>query len=123
MRDAVLTERAKSMRKEQTPAEQTLWLALRARRFADTKFRRQLVVGQYIIDFACRAPTMLAIEIDGDSHGDTASYDARRSAYLETKGYRVVRFTNSDVLTNLDGVLQVIEVALATHSPSPNPLP
>ncbi|HYN45362.1 MAG TPA: endonuclease domain-containing protein, partial [Allosphingosinicella sp.] len=77
-----------------------------------TKFRRQVVVGSYIVDFACRTPRMVVIEVDGDTHASSADYDAARSRFLETKGYRVIRFTNSDIMTNLDGVLQALEQVL-----------
>ncbi|HET9811197.1 MAG TPA: DUF559 domain-containing protein, partial [Sphingomicrobium sp.] len=75
MRDQVLTERARHMRRELTPAERKLWYALRAKRFNGAKFRRQLVVGRYIADFACRIPTMLVIELDGDTHAGREAYD------------------------------------------------
>lgn len=91
----------------QTPPETRLWLALRARRFQGVKFRRQKVIGPYIADFACRDP-MLVIELDGDSHGTREAHDARRTAFLEAQGYRVVRFTNAEVMSNLEGVLEVI---------------
>jgi very-short-patch-repair endonuclease len=121
VRDKVLTERARFMRKEMSEPETRMWLALRAKRFESVKFRRQKVVGNYIVDFAARDP-MLVVEIDGDSHGETAVYDADRTRYLESCGYRVVRFGNSDVMTNLEGVLtelqRVIETApLPTLSP------
>ncbi|NNC72640.1 MAG: endonuclease domain-containing protein [Sphingomonadaceae bacterium] len=99
------------MRKEPTPAEQKLWFALRAKRFEDVKFRRQKVIGPYIADFACRDP-MLAVEIDGDTHGESEEYDMRRTAFLEDKGYRVVRYTNAEVMRNLDGVLEALKMEL-----------
>ena len=107
MRDQTALNRAKSLRLQQTPPETHLWLALRARRFQGVKFRRQKVIGPYIADFACRDP-MLVIELDGDSHGEAQAHDARRTAFLEALGYRVIRFTNADVMGNLEGVLEVI---------------
>ena len=112
MRDPLLIERAKQMRREPTPLEQTLWLALRAKRFKGAKFRRQVVIGRYIVDFACRLPRMLAIELDGDTHGTQGAYDAKRTASLEARGYKVLRFTNHDVASNFEGVLTVILAAL-----------
>ena len=106
---------AKRLRTEQTPLEQKLWHALRAKRFNGIKFRRQVVVGSHIVDFACRSPQMLVIEVDGDTHGDQKGYDQRRTDFLESKGYRVLRFTNADVGSNLEGVLTTIAEAL--HSP------
>lgn len=117
MRNAGLTAHAKAMRRQPTPAEQQLWFALRAKRFESTKFRRQKVIGPYIADFASRDP-MLVIEIDGDSHGQQQQYDAARTRYLENEGYRVIRFTNHDVLTNLTGVLEMIG-GLVTKTPLP----
>lgn len=120
MREARLTAYAKSMRKEQSEPELRLWLALRAQRFEAVKFRRQKVVGPYIVDFAARAP-MLVIELDGDTHAGQDRYDAQRSAYLEAQGYRVIRFNNSDVMGNLEGVLAAIATAL--HAPLPTLAP
>ena len=111
MRDQTALNRAKSLRLAQTPPETHLWLALRAKRFQGVKFRRQKVIGPYIADFACRDP-MLVIELDGDSHGARAAHDARRTEFLETQGYRVIRFTNAEVMGNLEGVLTAIAGAL-----------
>ena len=115
VRDQMLLQRARKMRSEQTPLEQKLWYALRAKRFAGAKFRRQVVVGRYIVDFACRMPAMLVIEVDGDKHALRETYDAKRTAFLEGRGYRVLRFTNHDVRANFEGVLMTIAEAL--HGP------
>ena len=120
MRDAGLTERARAARKAPTPAEQKLWFALRTERFAGVKFRRQKVIGPYIADFASNAPK-LVVEVDGHLHGDTADYDTARTAYLTHAGYRVVRFTNADVMHNLDGVLRILEDVV--HDPLSQPSP
>ncbi len=120
MRDALLTERAKAARKAPTPAEQKLWLALRAERFAGVKFRRQKVIGPYIADFASNVPP-LVIELESHLHGTTVEYDAERTAYLTRAGYRVVRFTNADVMHNLDGVLYILEDVV--HDPLSQPSP
>lgn len=114
MREGRLLEYAKHLRTNQTPLEQRLWHLLRAKRFEGAKFRRQVVIGNYIVDFACRIPRMVVIEVDGDSHGQQHAYDERRTAFLESKGYKVLRFTNSDVGTNLDGVLMTIAEALSS---------
>jgi very-short-patch-repair endonuclease len=100
------------MRREPTPLEQRLWLALRAKRFKEAKFRRQVVIGRYIVEFACRLPSMLVIELDGDTHGLQSGYDAERTALLENRGYHVLRFTNGDVASNFEGVLEAIAAAL-----------
>ena len=117
MRNQTSLAYAKRLRTEQTPVEAKLWAALRGKRFAGLKFRRQTVVGPYIVDFMCRA-AMLAIEIDGDSHGVTVEADAQRTAFIETFGWRVIRFTNADVMGNLEGVLERI-AAFVSDSPSP----
>ena len=119
--DETLKARARSMRSEQTPAEARLWSLLRAHRFSHVKFTRQVVVAPYILDFAARQ-RKIAIEIDGDTHGRALQYDAARTAYLESKGYSVIRFTNAEVMGNIEGVAEVISGALAT-APLPGPLP
>ena len=113
MRERALIERARGMRIAATEPEQRMWLALRAKRFAEVKFRRQKVIGPYIVDFASRDP-MLVIEIDGDTHADCEKRDAVRSAYLTAHGYEVIRFTNMDVMSNLDGVLETLGRHLRT---------
>jgi len=113
MRDPELTARAKTMRKSATEPEQRMWLALRAKRFERVKFRRQKVVGPYIVDFAARDP-MLIVEIDGDTHADQEAYDAARTAFLEREGYRVARYTNAEVMGNFEGVMQSIEQLVQT---------
>jgi very-short-patch-repair endonuclease len=109
------------MRANPTPAEQWMWLALRANRFAGIPFTRQSVVAPYIVDFASKS-LKLIIEIDGDTHGDNEAYDAVRTAFLQSLGYRVLRFSNADVMGNLDGVLVVIGETLRIP-PLPNPPP
>ena len=97
------------MRREGTAAENKLWQRLRNRQFNNTKFVRQEPIGPFIADFVCR-PSMLVIEIDGETHRDPEqqAYDQRRSAYLREQGYRVIRFTNEDVLGDLEPVLEAI---------------
>ncbi len=105
------------MRREQTGPEIRLWLELRAQRFQGVKFRRQKVIGRYIADFSSRAP-MIVVEVDGDTHGSQESYDLARSRYFEEQGYRVIRFTNSDVMMNLQGVLEQLAL-FVQHPPLP----
>ena len=102
----LLTDRAKSLRHHSTDAEGRLWGALRNRRLG-IRFRRQVVIGQYIADF-CAAHPRLIIELDGGQHEDHKSYDAARTRYLEASGYLVLRFWNTDVLGRLDKVLTTI---------------
>jgi very-short-patch-repair endonuclease len=118
--DEVLLKRAKAMRSELTQPERELWTALRAKRFENVKFSRQVVIGPYIVDFVARL-RKLVIELDGDTHAGNERRDARRTAWLEQQGYRVIRFNNSDVMSNVEGVLQAIGDALGT-APLPNPL-
>lgn len=113
MRDPTLLAHARHMRQNPTPPEAHLWYHLRAKRFEATKFRFQTVLGPYIVDFTSRS-AMLAIEVDGDTHATQQDYDTTRTSYLESKGFQVLRFTNSDVMTNLDAVLTTIAQAI-TH--------
>jgi very-short-patch-repair endonuclease len=114
-------ERARSLRKDMTDAERRIWFALRDRRFAGWKFRRQVPFDQYILDFVC-FDAKLVIEVDGGQHDERAAYDARRSAHLEKSGFRVLRFWNNEVLQNLDGVLMMIELNLRADGDAPSPL-
>jgi very-short-patch-repair endonuclease len=104
---------AKRLRKEMTPPEIALWLALR-RNDAGLRFRKQHGADDYVLDFYC-APARLAIEVDGEAHscGDRPMRDAVRDAWLVTQGVRVLRYPAIDVLSNLDGVVrEIIAVAL-----------
>ncbi len=119
MRDGTLIEFAKQMRREMTEPEKKLWFELRAKRFRGIKFRRQNVVGRYIADFYTR-DTMLIIEVDGETHGFQQDYDRVREEFFNGLGYRVIRFSNSDVMRNLEGVLTMIGLScppLPTLSP------
>jgi very-short-patch-repair endonuclease len=113
---------ARTMRKQPTEAERELWWHLRHRLpVSETHFRRQVRIGRYIVDFASHG-AKLAIEIDGSQHAEQAAADAERTRFIEAQGYRVVRFWNNEVLTNIDGVLAAIQSALAT-TPTPDPSP
>jgi very-short-patch-repair endonuclease len=94
-----------------TDAERKLWSRLRSRQVAGVRFNTQYPVGAYICDFAARSKG-LVIELDGGQHASAAPYDARRTRYIEERGYRVLRFWNNDVLNNLDGVVSEIERVL-----------
>ncbi len=91
------------MRRNDTDAEARLWHALRARRLGGWRWRRQAPFGPFILDFLC-VEAGLVVELDGGQHADQLAYDARRTSYLEARGFRVLRFWNSEVLTNCDGV-------------------
>lgn len=95
---------ARELRRSMTPPERLLWSQLRDRRYQDLKFRRQVPIDQYIADFVC-VEKKLVVELDGDSHALTEEYDSERTRVIRSHGYQVVRFTNSDVVTNMDGVL------------------
>ena len=100
---------AKRLRKELTPPEIALWLALR-RNAADLRFRKQHAAGEdYVLDFYC-APARLAIEVDGEAHdrGDRPARDAVRDAWLRRQDVRVIRYSAIDVLSNLEGVVREI---------------
>jgi very-short-patch-repair endonuclease len=111
MRNQTLLERAKQMRREATPPERALWRYLKSDQLGGAKFRRQVVIGNYIADFACRT-VLLVVELDGGTHGAQEEYDAERSRFLESKGYQVLRFSNRDVLQDIEIVLATIAANL-----------
>jgi len=94
-----------------TDAERHLWKGLRSRNIHGYKFRRQHVIGKFVVDFVC-LERMLVLEIDGAQHGEKVQKDETRTAYIEGEGFRVLRFWNSEILENLEGVLEVISKAL-----------
>jgi very-short-patch-repair endonuclease len=106
--------RARALRKDDTEAERRLWEDLRNRRLNGFKFVRQLPIGPYFADFACRA-AKLVVEVDGVTHGsdDEVRYDADRTRFLEAQGWRVLRVWNADVFTArsdvCDGILMLLE--------------
>ena len=116
------------VRHEPTEPEKKLWSALRNRQIADAKIRKQTWLCGYLVDFYCAA-AKLAIEVDGDTHAHQQDYDERRTARLESEGFRVIRFSNDDVMRNLDGVVACVREALdpsPSHSAAPSgpfPLP
>jgi very-short-patch-repair endonuclease len=114
---------ARTMRGAPTEAERKLWWHLRHRlRAPGSHFRRQVQIGRYIADFVSHA-SKLVVEVDGGQHGIQVQADANRTRFFESEGYRVFRFWNNDVLTNTDGVLEVIALALTTATPTLNPSP
>jgi len=102
--------RARELRTDMTAPEKALWSALRAGQLG-VKFQRQVVLAPYIADFAARSER-LVIEVDGDTHVGREAADAARTAALEARGYRVLRFTNVEVCTNLEGVIRRILIEL-----------
>jgi very-short-patch-repair endonuclease len=116
---------AKRLRREMTNAEVKLWVHLRGRDLAGHRFRRQHPVGPYIVDFAC-VNLPLIVEVDGETHGSKPQkeHDARRTRYLEKRGWVVLRVFNVDVYNNLDGVLEALserchELNQELNSPPP----
>ncbi|MGH8611057.1 MAG: endonuclease domain-containing protein, partial [Gammaproteobacteria bacterium] len=112
---------ARALRKNSTDAERCLWSRLRGRRLDGVKFRRQQVLGPYVVDFLCLEPK-LVIEVDGGQHAEQVSNDLRRTEYLKVLGYRVLRFWHHEVLGDPDAVLESIRAALV-EIPSPPPSP
>jgi very-short-patch-repair endonuclease len=100
---------ARGLRRNQTAAERRFWALLEPWRVAGWHFRRQAPIGPFVVDFICKRAKLI-IEIDGDSHYSDAGIagDERRTAFLAGLGYRVVRFSNDDVLENADGVGAVL---------------
>ena len=113
---------ARRLRRDQTDAERTLWFRLRDRRLNGLKFRRQMPLKSYVVDFCCES-ARLVIELDGGQHDIRVDEDARRTSELESFGYVVLRFWNNDVLNNIDGVLETIVATASQEPPHPNPLP
>jgi very-short-patch-repair endonuclease len=104
-----------------TDAEMRLWTSLRGHRLDGLSFRRQTPIGRFIVDFVCH-DCRLILEIDGGQHAES-SKDIKRDRWLASKGYRVLRFWNSDVLKNRDAVLEMIVAAAREATPLPNPPP
>ena len=112
---------AKKLRQQATDAECMLWKHLRAHRMADYKFRRQVVIEPYIVDFMC-LEARLIVEADGGQHLEQAEYDLKRSIFLESLGYKVMRFWNHEILCDIHTVLGQIHGYLI-EAPSPQPSP
>ncbi len=112
---------ARTLRRQQTRAEQLLWSRLRNRQLEGCKFRRQQAIGPYIVDFLSVQPKLI-IEVDGGQHAESALQDAQRTEYLQWLGYQVVRYWNDQVLQDVEAVMESIRAALI-EIPSPPPSP
>jgi len=112
---------ARMLRRHSTDAEHLLWYHLRAHRMAGYKFKRQAIIGSYIVDFVC-FEARLVIEADGGQHAEQVVDDKRWTALLETKGFRVIRFWNDEILFETQDVLREIHDRLI-NTPSPQPSP
>jgi len=99
------------MRRTPTQAEHILWQRLRGRRLGGYKFRRQVGLGPYIVDFLC-VECSLIVEIDGGQHASSIAYDAERTRWLDSRGYRVVRYWSNEVIAATDAVLESLLVSL-----------
>jgi very-short-patch-repair endonuclease len=108
-----IEQAARYLRQHLTPAEAKLWNALCRRQIAGLKFRCQHPVGRFIVDFYCPS-CKLVIEVDGDIHNQQEVYDEARTEQLQSFGYRVLRFTNEEVLSNLQTVLDRITQIVET---------
>ena len=104
----MLQSYARQLRLNASKAERALWQCLRCKQMNGCKFRRQHVIGRFIVDFVC-LPKKLIIEVDGGQHATQSGYDVYRTQFLKLQGFRVLRFWNNEVLGNMEGVLKVIE--------------
>ena len=98
---------ARNLRKNSTKEEKIVWQILRNRQFFNLKFKRQVPIGEYIVDFLCEERKLI-IEIDGGHHNSAESieYDKKRTIFLNSKGYQVIRFWNNEINENIDGVYE-----------------
>jgi len=117
VREGAKREFAKTLRSAMTEAEQLLWYRLRRRQLANHRFRRQVAIGRYVVDFAC-VESRIVVEVDGSQHLESA-HDRHRDNWLQAEGYLVLRFWNHDVLARTDAVLAQILEVLASIRPLP----
>jgi len=118
-----LKSQARTLRSQQTEAEQHLWYRLRGHRFIGINFKRQKPIGPYIVDFVC-VSVKLVVEVDGGHHNKRETHDANRSRWLEAEGFTVLRFWNHEVLQQTEAVLEKIRLTIEQQQPlSPTPLP
>jgi very-short-patch-repair endonuclease len=111
--------RARQLRSNPTEAEKRLWSKLRLKQIDGNRFRRQVPIGRYVVDFVC-FDRCLIIEVDGGQHDSRIVQDDARTAWLQREGFRVLRFWNNEVLGNIEGVYDVIVAHLADgHVPPP----
>lgn len=111
--------KARALRKNQTPWERMLWLVLRAKRFNGLKFKRQVPIGPYIVDFCCNSKKLI-IEVDGGQHNEAFNkhQDRIRDKFFRSEGYQVLRFWNNDISCNLEGVYdRILEAVTDDLSP------
>jgi len=123
-RSSILSDRARQMRRENTRAEKRAWTKLKDRRMLGLKFRRQVPIDRYIVDFYCHE-IRLIIEVDGGIHAEPGQveWDAKRNKRLEELGYKVLRITNGDVLNHPDCLFEMINALYPSPAASRHPLP
>lgn len=109
------TRRARDLRRASTPYERQLWELLRRKQLEGFKFRRQHPIGHYYADFACPA-AMIVVELDGQGHDEQLEYDAIRNAYMEAAGWKVLRFSNRDLMSDKEAVWHSIAAYLPEHA-------
>lgn len=107
---------ARVLRKDSTIQERRLWNLLKNHQFYGLKFKRQHPIGEYIVDFICKEAKII-IEVDGGQHNENENIEADkiRTKYLESKGYKVIRFWNNEVYENIDGVIKRLEAEINPH--------
>ena len=110
--------RARTLRREMTNAECTLWRILRQRQLDGLRFRRQVPIGRHIADFVCHEAKLI-IEVDGGQHDRQSEPEIRRTDFLRRQGFRILRFWNNDVLANPQGVRETIADDVRRHHPHP----
>jgi very-short-patch-repair endonuclease len=116
------SERARYLRRNRTTAERRLWWQLRDLKEIGFKFRQQVPIGHFIVDFACLSQRLI-VELDGGTHSTDLELrrDRARERYPMDQGFRVIRFWNADVMQNMEGVMDTIVAALHTPTPDPSP--
>ena len=120
MDKSILRQYAKNLLRQSTDTEQHLWYYLRANRLG-FKFKRQVPIGSYIVDFVC-FEKHLVIELDGGQHLNNQIYDTKRSDWLKAHGFKILRFWNNEVLQQTASVIDVILNTLTENNPSPSTL-
>jgi very-short-patch-repair endonuclease len=108
---AIMLQRARELRKQQTPEERKLWTVLRNRGLDGYKFKRQVPIDIFIVDFLCEEANLI-IELDGGQHLEQEEYDTARTQFLKENGFRVIRFWNNDVKNFFNAVIEAIQLAL-----------
>lgn len=110
--DPSLLEKSKELRSGATEVEKLIWSKIRDRKLGGIKFRRQHPMGSYIVDFVS-LEKKLVVELDGGQHTEDREYDRQRTRWIESRGFKVLRFWNSEVIENLQGVLEAIRINIS----------